>query len=79
MHSVFAQEAEDDLRRAFLEQIERGYFVEIGANHPQHLSQTFELEQRWWTGILVEPQPELAEALRGRRSARVFAEACPLS
>jgi hypothetical protein len=63
MRSVFPQEAED----------------EVGANHPQHLSQTFEPEQRWWTGIFVEPQPELAEVLRGRQSERVFAEACRLS
>ena len=54
----------------------RGYFVEVGANHPEQWSQTFHLEQMGWTGILVEPQPDLAEALRRCRHAKVFSVAC---
>lgn len=53
-----------------------GYFVEIGANDPHARSQTFHLEQAGWTGILVEPQPDLADKLRANRSATVFAVAC---
>ena len=40
-----------------------GYFVEVGANHPTHGSQTWHLEQAGWTGVLVEPQPDLAAFL----------------
>jgi len=54
----------------------RGYFVEVGANEPQLRSQTWHLEQAGWTGVLVEPQPELANKLRASRRARVFAVAC---
>lgn len=54
----------------------RGYFVEVGANEPRLRSQTFHLEQAGWTGLLVEPQPELAERLRNERAARVFDCAC---
>jgi FkbM family methyltransferase len=53
-----------------------GYFVEVGANDPQERSQTWHLERQGWTGVLVEPQPDLAAELRARRSARVFAAAC---
>jgi FkbM family methyltransferase len=53
-----------------------GYFVEVGANHPRHLSQTWHLEQRGWDGVLIEPQPELAAALRRQRLAKVYAVAC---
>ncbi len=53
-----------------------GFFVEVGANRPQELSQTWHLEQLGWTGILVEPQPELAGDLCRARSAKVFAVAC---
>jgi FkbM family methyltransferase len=53
-----------------------GYFVEVGANEPRLRSQTWHLEQNGWTGVLVEPQPDLAERLRAERSARVFACAC---
>ena len=53
-----------------------GYFVEVGANHPTHGSQTWHLEQTDWTGVLVEPQPDLAAFLVTSRKARVFAAAC---
>jgi FkbM family methyltransferase len=53
-----------------------GFFVEVGANDPHARSQTFHLEQTGWTGILIEPQPDLAEKLRVNRSAEVFAVAC---
>lgn len=54
----------------------KGYFVEVGANEPQARSQTWHLEQAGWTGVLVEPQPDLAQALRSNRRAKVFAAAC---
>ncbi len=53
-----------------------GYFVEVGANEPRERSQTYHLEQAGWTGVLVEPQPALADMLRAQRSAKVFAVAC---
>ena len=54
----------------------KGYFVEVGANEPRERSQTWHLEQEGWTGVLIEPQPELAAKLRAQRSAKVFAVAC---
>jgi FkbM family methyltransferase len=53
-----------------------GFFVEVGANHPERGSQSWHLEQRGWSGILVEPNPEFAVLLRQRRRARVFEIAC---
>jgi FkbM family methyltransferase len=54
----------------------RGYFVEVGANEPYERSQTWHLEQTGWTGVLIEPQPDLARELQERRSAKIFAVAC---
>jgi FkbM family methyltransferase len=54
----------------------KGYFVEVGANEPRLRSQTWHLEQAGWTGVLIEPQPDLADKLRAMRSAKVFAVAC---
>jgi FkbM family methyltransferase len=54
----------------------KGYFVEVGANEPQVRSQTWHLEQAGWTGLLIEPQPDLAAELRAARTAKVFAVAC---
>ncbi len=76
MRAVFPQEFEENLKRGLFGLIHKGYFVEVGAYHPQNFSQTLELERRGWTGILIEPQPERADDLRRQRTARVFAEAC---
>lgn len=54
----------------------KGYYVEVGANDPRELSQTWHLEQQGWTGVLIEPQPDLAAALRAERKGKVFAVAC---
>src|SRR5262249_46658886 len=53
-----------------------GFFVEVGANEPHNGSQSWQFEQAGWNGVLVEPQPDLAENLRQVRRARVFAAAC---
>jgi FkbM family methyltransferase len=67
---------EQELVREFFGGARSGYFVEVGANRPRQESQTWHLEQLGWSGVLVEPQPNLAEDLRRVRSAKVFAVAC---
>ena len=49
-----------------------GYFVEFGAYDGTFHSNTKLLEERFgWTGLLVEPNPVLADALRVSRTATV--------
>ena len=67
---------EQALVREFFGEARRGFFVEVGANRPRQASQTWHLEQLGWTGVLIEPQPDLAGELRRARSAKVFAVAC---
>jgi FkbM family methyltransferase len=71
-----SQEDEDRLVREFFGSGEKGFFVEVGANHPTEASQTWHLEQAGWTGVLIEPQPDLAAFLVTARKAKVFAAAC---
>ncbi len=50
-----------------------GFFVEVGANHPTQLSQTWLFEQQGWRGLLVEPLAAKGELLRRERpGSRVF-------
>ena len=49
-----------------------GICVEVGANNGVDGSTTLYFENRGWTCVLVEPNPELCDALRTRRSAQVF-------
>ncbi len=61
----------------YFQRATKGTFVEVGANHPINLSQTWLLEQNGWTGILVEPQAHCCEALRaGRPGSKVWQVAC---
>jgi len=76
--SILADEGEQELIYAFLGGAP-GTFVEVGANDPIQLSQTYHLERLGWDGILIEPLREYAERLRSQRRARVveFAVGAP--
>lgn len=54
--------------------IKKGYFLEIGANHPTMFSQTWLLEKNGWSGILIEPLPYLAELLKEQRKNSIVFE-----
>jgi hypothetical protein len=63
--------------RRYLKHCTPGTFLEIGANDPVLLSQTRHLAQLGWTGVLVEPIPELADRLRLERpDSRVVQAVC---
>jgi hypothetical protein len=55
--------------RTFFASTPQGFFVDVGA-HAKGIF-TIELEERGWNGLLIEPQPELAERLRNSRKAPV--------
>ncbi len=76
MRTVFPYQVEDRLKAEFFGAARKGFFVEVGANEPQHGSQSWQFEQAGWTGVLVEPQPDLAAQLRRTRRAHVVAAAC---
>jgi FkbM family methyltransferase len=73
--AVFPDYAENPLKEQFFGD-RAGYFVDVGANDPKDISQTWHLEQKGWQGVLIEPQPALAQKLREQRKATVFACAC---
>jgi FkbM family methyltransferase len=76
MRTVFRDEDEHQLKLAFFAGARDGYFVEVGANDPIRGSQTLELERLGWKGVLIEPQPDLAQKFRGSRRAHIVAVAC---
>jgi FkbM family methyltransferase len=73
--AIFPPQDEEGLVREFFGR-RAGFFVEVGANEPQKESQSWHLEQVGWTGVLIEPQPDLAEELKRLRKAKVYAVAC---
>jgi len=73
--AIFPDTAETELKEKFFG-ARPGYFVDVGANDPTDISQTWHLERRGWNGVLIEPQPALAQKLKEQRRAKVFACAC---
>jgi len=76
VRAIFPPDDETRMVREFFEDKRAGFFVDVGANDPVQGSQSWHLEQTGWTGLLVEPQPDLAETLRRTRKAKVFSVAC---
>lgn len=76
MKAILPPEPEERLKEEFFRSAGAGYFVDVGANAPEKDSQSFHLERLGWTGVLVEPQPDLAARLREQRKAKVYAVAC---
>ncbi|HMK78661.1 MAG TPA: FkbM family methyltransferase [Xanthobacteraceae bacterium] len=76
MHAIFPDRMEEELKAAFFRATPGGFFVDVGANAPRDGSQSWSLEQRGWNGVLIEPQADLADALRRERRAKVYAVAC---
>ena len=76
MRAIFPAEREQQLVADFFSGVGTPFFVDVGAAHPSFGSQTWHLEQAGWSGVLVEPQPEMAELLRKSRRARVYEAAC---
>ena len=67
--------AEQLLVRQYLGEQNSGVFVEVGANNPFDLSQTWHLAKEGSTGVLVEPIPELCMELHDKRKESIVIEA----
>jgi FkbM family methyltransferase len=75
MGAIFDDDVGMSMVANFFGRSTAGYFVDVGANNPIDGSQTWHLEQLGWKGVLVEPQPNVADRLRKERRAQVFAVA----
>lgn len=63
----YAQNREDVLIGAFFEDVKRGFYVDIGANHPTDDSVTKYFYDKGWRGINVEPNSRLFSLLEQSR------------
>lgn len=63
----FAQNAEDVRLLRVLDEVENGFFVDVGAASPTVGSVTELFVRRGWTGINIEPGPRYAELVAARR------------
>jgi len=71
----FAQNGEDVVLHRALGGVERGVYIEVGANHPTDDSVSRSFYDRGWRGIAVEPNPAFAALYRSERPRDTVVEA----
>lgn len=70
MRGSYSQDGEDLLLKKLLPK-KRGVYVDVGANHPFKLSNTYLLYKSGWRGICLEPMPFLYSVLARWRTEDV--------
>ena len=70
MYRSFSQAGQDTFVCAVLNNKKNGKFLEIGANHPMNISNTYMLEKALgWTGLMVEYDPKFEELYKEHRTS----------
>lgn len=65
----YAQNREDIILSCFFDENETGFYIDVGANDPTIMSVTKYFYDRGWTGINIEPIPDIYKKLtRDRKS-----------
>lgn len=70
----YSQWRQDTTLEPIFRNIAKGFFVESGALTGEIHSNTLLLERRGWSGLLVEPNPTYARAVRNRHRKAYFFE-----
>lgn len=68
----YAQNFEDVMLWRALNHVEKGFYIDIGAQHPIVDSVSFAFYQNGWRGVHVEPTPQYANKLRAARPDEVI-------
>jgi FkbM family methyltransferase len=64
---AYGQNSEDVVLRRALEEVDDGFYVEVGANDPTETSISRAFYDAGWRGIAIEPVEELADRFRRER------------
>ena len=64
---TYAQNREDIILSGFFNKDEKGFYVDVGAYHPENDSVTKIFYDRGWRGINIEPNPNLYEVFTRTR------------
>ncbi|MGH7042011.1 MAG: FkbM family methyltransferase, partial [Acetobacteraceae bacterium] len=75
----YAQNFEDVLLWRALRRVEAGFYIDVGAAHPDTDSVTRAFYDSGWRGIDIEPVPELARRIRAARPRDIVIEAAAVA
>jgi FkbM family methyltransferase len=63
----YGQEGEDMVIDSVIRRATPGFYVDVGAHHPQRFSNTYMFYKRGWRGINIEPNPIIIDEFRRKR------------
>ena len=63
----YSQNREDIILASFFTDVKNGFYVDIGASHPDYLSVTKHFYSRGWSGVNIEPNKRLYKLLQRSR------------
>lgn len=66
-HLSYAQEGEDMILKVIFEDIETGFYVDVGALHPVRFSSTYHFYMKGWQGINIEAMPGSMQEFNKKR------------
>lgn len=70
--ATFSQYGEDLIFDRLLKPGREGTYVDVGANHPVHGSNSFRLYTRGWSGLAIDPNPRFGDVFRKHRPRDIF-------
>lgn len=71
----YSQEGEDRVLSRFIGTQEKGFYVDIGAHHPQRFSNTYHFYLNGWSGINIDAMPGSMNEFKRLRSRDINLEA----
>src|SRR5208283_1151718 len=75
--SSYSQYGEDEFVAAMLSEVDpaKGFYIDVGANHPTRISNTYLFYRRGWSGIAIDPQRQMEKLFRACRPRDQFIRA----
>jgi len=71
---IFSQDGEDCVLFTLLRDMPNGFYVEIGAHHPQRYSNTYAFYLQGWRGICVDASPDSMRLFKMARPRDICVE-----
>lgn len=63
----YAQEGEDLIVNRFFDKQKKGFYIDVGAHHPKRFSNTYFFYKKGWSGINIDPMPEIMTKFKSVR------------
>lgn len=70
-NKYYSQSGEDILLNRIFNNKKNGFYVDVGAYHPKHYSNTYLLHKKGWKGINIDPNPKSIKLFKKYRKSDI--------